>query len=625
MLQLDYGRKAVWYRRVSGQTQADNFSFRTQDRRVKEYCKSKGLIIVKEFSDVGSGLTATGRRGFTGMCDYAFDNPDGVTDVVFTDLDRFTRNVAHFLEVTERMVKAGIHLHIALDAEEYDYHSAEKWLDRVVTAQKESRRISARTKGGQRTATELGHHIGPPPWGYMLEHETDEMDENGHHVICGKLVPDPDMWDYVIEFWDRAVKYGYTPLRLSQHMRAMGAPPPDGAWTDDSARRLMKNPKFKGTLFRGLRPQSRLPGPLENAPPIILDHSHVAAVSPEDWQAVNDAIASRDRSKGSPRSHSSPNPLSGRMKCGNCATRGVDSNLHVHRSGGRGALRCPLKKKMGADVCEFKGAILNTLLAAITDRIIHHFLTPENLQTVIDGVNEISRSMLGKSQSTLARIGERKRVITNEINNISDVLRTAGTQANDLRTLLNNLAALEKERADLESQGAQISDATEEAFLFVNDPAGIIETAMDHKTWVDPKDPEAIRELFKVFIQKVVVFELEDGATDQRVDIYYALPAFKASGQDGSNTETIRIGKKKSVGASANDCVLGTFTGIDPALSRFPFTLLTDGFPRTRGDRPTSRSCRCAALGGFPRTRGDRPATCRIAPVFRTVPPHARG
>ena len=308
MLQLDYGRKAVWYRRVSGQTQADNFSFRTQDRRVKEYCKSKALIIVKEFSDVGSGLTATGRRGFTAMCDYAFDNPDGVTDVVFTDLDRFTRNVAHFLEVTDRMVKAGIHLHIALDAEEYDYHSAEKWLDRVVTAQKESRRISARTKGGQRTATELGHHIGPPPWGYILEHETDEMDENGHHVICGKLVPDPDIWDYVIEFWDRAVKYGYTPLRLSQHMRAMGAPPPDGAWTDDSARRLMKNPKFKGTLFRGLRPQSRLPGPLENAPPIILDHSHVAAVSPEDWQAVNDAIASRDRSKGSPRSHSSPNP-----------------------------------------------------------------------------------------------------------------------------------------------------------------------------------------------------------------------------------------------------------------------------------------------------------------------------
>ena len=92
----------------------------------------------------------------------------------------------------------------------------------------------------------------------------------------------------------------------------------------------------------------------------------------------------------------------------------------------------------------------------------------------------------------------------------------------------------------------QIGDATEEALLFVNDQAGIIETAMDYKTWIDPEDPDAVRELFKVFIQKVEVFELEDGATDQRVVISYDLRAFKASGQDGSNTETIHIGKKKS-------------------------------------------------------------------------------
>ena len=59
----------------------------------------------------------------------------------------------------------------------------------------------------------------------------------------------------------------------------------------------------------------------------------------------------------------------------------------------------------------------------------------------------------------------------------------------------------------------------------------------------DSEDPEAVRELFKVFIQEVEVFELEDGATDQRVVIYYDLRAFKASGQDGSNTETIQIGK----------------------------------------------------------------------------------
>ena len=77
------------------------------------------------------------------------------------------------------MVKAGITLHSVIDDEEYDYNSEEKWTDKAVSAQKESKRISRRTKEGQRIATDLGYHIGPVPWGYMLEHETEELDESG--------------------------------------------------------------------------------------------------------------------------------------------------------------------------------------------------------------------------------------------------------------------------------------------------------------------------------------------------------------------------------------------------------------------------------------------------------------
>ena len=175
MMQLNYARKAVRYRRMSGKSQKDNFSLRIQEACSARSCESKGLPINKIFTDVGTGLTADGRRRFTEMCDYVFDKTIGVTDVVFNDKDRSTRNLGNFIEYTERMVKAGITLHIAFDAEEYDYHPAEKWIDRAVSAQKASRRISIRTKGGQRTAIELGYHIGMPPWCYMLEQETDEL------------------------------------------------------------------------------------------------------------------------------------------------------------------------------------------------------------------------------------------------------------------------------------------------------------------------------------------------------------------------------------------------------------------------------------------------------------------
>ncbi len=564
MLQLDHARKAVKYRRVSGKSQEENFSLRNQDVRSDRYCERKGIPVVKEFTDVGSGLSAKERANFIAMVEYVLEKANRVTDVVFNDIDRFARNFREFFAFADQMVKAGITLHSVIDDEEYNYNSEEKWTDKAVAAQKESKRISRRVKEGQRTATELGYHIGPTPWGYMLEHETDERDETGYHATAGKLVPDPSLWPYVLEFWRRAVD-GATPMRVAQHMRMNNVPPPrEKPWTEDAARRIMRNPRFRGAGFRGVNPKSKIPGPQEDANPIWVENSHEAAVSPEDWQKVNDGIDSRHRSRGPTRSHSSPNPLSSRMKCGHCASRGVDSNLEIQRQKGNAILRCSRKKRMGADVCEFKSVNLNRLLEALRDRIIHHFLTTENLQSVIAGVNEVSRSMLEEQQVQLARIGERKDLVNTEIKNINDVLTAAGKEAQNLQTLIKKLAELEKERATLEREVNQIGDATEEALLFVNDQAGIIETAMDYKTWIDPEDPEAVRELFKVFVHRVEVFEVEDGATDQRMVIHYDMRAFKAPAQEGSDTETIYIGKKKSLGVSTNNCGFGTRIGIDP-------------------------------------------------------------
>ena len=80
----------------------------------------------------------------------------------------------------------------------------------------------------------------------------------------------------------------------------------------------------------------------------------------------------------------------------------------------------------------------------------------KNLAMVIDGVAEVSRPMLEERQTQLTQIRERKRVVNTEIQNIGDVLTQAGNKATNLRTLINNLAKLEKERADLEKESNQI-------------------------------------------------------------------------------------------------------------------------------------------------------------------------
>ena len=140
---------------------------------------------------------------------------NGVSDLVFWDLDRFTRNIQHFFTDTEKLLNAGINLHLASESEEYNYHTQEKWHARVLAAQAESRRIAKRTKRGQRKATEEGRHIGKPPWGYILVYESDELDEKGNPVSCGRLEPDPELWPHVLKLWDIA-KDGFTPMKIAQ-------------------------------------------------------------------------------------------------------------------------------------------------------------------------------------------------------------------------------------------------------------------------------------------------------------------------------------------------------------------------------------------------------------------------
>ena len=198
---------------MSGKSQADNFSLRSQDEDIRDYAEHEGLPFDTMFTDVGSGLSTKQRPKFLNMGEYALDRKNSIIDVVFHDLDRFTRNIAEFFIYIKDLIKAGITLHLAVDGEKYDYHSEEKWHQRLIAAQAESKRISRRTKRGQRTATRMGLHIGKPPWGYMLVHDSDEVNDKGEPIACGRLVPDPELWDHVVKLFSMSTD-GSTAMRL---------------------------------------------------------------------------------------------------------------------------------------------------------------------------------------------------------------------------------------------------------------------------------------------------------------------------------------------------------------------------------------------------------------------------
>ena len=184
-MQSTTSRKGLGYRRVSGRSQKDNFSLKGQGDDIGDYYAGKGIPLADMFTDVGSGLSIKQRPEFVRMIGHALDERTGITDIAFWDLDRFTRNIEQFFTYTKPLLEADIRLHLVLDDEEFDYDSSDRWHQKLVDAQKESKRISRRTKRGQRAATMEGRHIGKPPWGFALEHDTDERDAEGSRRCAG--------------------------------------------------------------------------------------------------------------------------------------------------------------------------------------------------------------------------------------------------------------------------------------------------------------------------------------------------------------------------------------------------------------------------------------------------------
>ena len=234
-------RRAASYVRVSGRGQDDVLSFESQLDEIRRYLKREDLRLDKQFQDVGSGLTTEERPEFERMVAYVLNPANGITDVIFYDLSRFTRRNRHYYEYTEDLEDAGINLHSVVEGRKYGQGADLMWKFKSLTNEDYSRSISFHTKRGQKGAVRNGYYIGPkPPWGYEKYKVTVGKKE---HI---KLRPNPDEWQHCLKLWEMAVG-GHTPMNITKEFNHQGIPSPSGGpWTDDAVRYILR----KHALYR---------------------------------------------------------------------------------------------------------------------------------------------------------------------------------------------------------------------------------------------------------------------------------------------------------------------------------------------------------------------------------------
>ncbi len=349
-------------------------------------------------------------------------------------------------------------------------------------------------------------------------------------------------------------------MGLAIHMNRLGIPAPGGGeWTDGAARMVIRNHKYHGQLFRGVDPETRIPGPKEEAQPIRIENNHERAVSVDSWKRINEEMQKRSRDQGPTRVHSSPNAASGKLKCGRCSSNSHESNLQLHRQKDILRLRCSRKKNVGGYDCGFKGVRLDAIIPALMDRLTNHYVTEDTLERVIDRIADESREYLETQETNQVGIRSRLRLTREKVRNLKENLNDGGLGPRSRKSLTEDLEQQLGEQEELEKDLERISVSSQEARLFVNNRDGIIETAMNLKTYMDPENLEEVRQFINLFVEKVEVFD------DGHAIVHYDLPVHSKGSEEGGTKEIIYFEKKKTPVASQS-CGLEQGTGNNPCV-----------------------------------------------------------
>ena len=214
-------KKGVEYARVSTDPQ-DKMSLGTQHEENRAYAARNNISIVRSFEDVGSGLSTKQRPQFLEMVEYVLDKKNGITEVIFFDLDRFTRSNRDFYAYTEGLEQAGKYLHSVAENQVYSRESALTWQVKALVNEGNSRSTSYHTKRGQRGSIRDGYYIGKKaPYGYRIHY----MNVGGQDRP--KLEPHPEEWPHLLKILGMGFSND-SPLTITRYLNDHNIPGPTG-------------------------------------------------------------------------------------------------------------------------------------------------------------------------------------------------------------------------------------------------------------------------------------------------------------------------------------------------------------------------------------------------------------
>ena len=517
-------KRAVSYFRTSSRAQDEENSQDRQQHHTRQKAEQLGLQIIREFSDVGSGLDSEVLPGFMAMREFVRDPQNRICNLIIDDLSRLTRDSVLPLQLLQELRKEGVAV--------YSYQEGlinTRQMDMLVRVKswqnnELSRSTSVLTKGGLRAAVRRGlNPASTPAYGY--QREAVNYGKEVHY----KWIPAEGAAEVVKRIFHQ-YDQGFRIMEIVEELNRERIPPPRAAlWGTSTVRRILKNKAYAGYIIIGKDPSTRfddgddyLEDDVEDDTYIEFPNGHEPLVSEGLYLRVQRRMAANNRTGSdedsepalsSPRSTVSPNPLSERLKCGLCGSNMVVANQSTGKK-----LMCSRKKNSGVAQCSKKDVPLFPTLELITEELCQRIITEEAIAQQIEIIQKMAPDLLKQEEKRRKDINVRLSQVQVEKKNLIDLAKQYGTQDPKVsETLVSELQDLLGEEERLESDAFDISEETKEQAAFLTNPKEVARIARELDTYLYSEDQAATREFLRFFIRRVDLF-------DGNGKIEYSLP-----------------------------------------------------------------------------------------------------
>ena len=499
-----------------------------------KYLADNGLVDAGEFEDVGSGLSTDKRDGFLEMIAKALDPATDVCHIVFYDLSRYSRSQVDPHIYLAMLDEADITVHSVRDGKRSDTNDI-AWDIQFSLNHKQSRDISFLSLRGQRDAIAAGYACSSKiPYGYKrgwVEGKKGQL-----HPI---YVPHEVHAEHVKMMY-RMRDEGHRTGEICEELMRLEIPSPTGLsrWPKGSIIFILKNRANIGELHYFKTSRSKFPRNRRLHEPMVVVGAHEPLVDKDLFNRVQQSIADNTRPRtASPRSKVSPNPLSELVKCTNSSAHSGEPPPNMIIMNGRDGkeLTCSVKKNTGVAYCQSKNVPLQPFLDIIVSALLERALTRDVLEGQIQYINENSSQLVAEERERQAAIKKRIRAIDREAGNLTKKIMTyEDSHPIAVRSLMDDLEKLGKEKQGLESQSSALDDDVAETMTFATEPEAIIEAAMDLRTYLEADDTSTARTLLRGFIKQVDV-------AHGTATIHYGLPLPNTQETESGYSATVSL------------------------------------------------------------------------------------